>query len=654
MDELKQDDKILTAARDRMRECRDVEDPQIEQAAEDLRFLTGEGQWPESERAARDAEGKPTLTFNALPQFVRKITGQIRQINPAIKVGAADSAASDDVAEIYEGLIREIEYRCDAPSIYESAAESAASCGIGHFRIRTDYYDHEGFDQHILIERVFNPFAVFYDPKAKEPTRQDAEFAFIIEQMRLDDFKDAYPDADTSDFADARQPSWWSDWRGGETITIAEYYWREFEEYEIAVTEMGQVIKGPFPKELRLARKRTVRKPKIMWAKVTGSDILEGPTRVVGEYIPVIAVTGEEIHIGEKVYRSGAIRHAKDSQVSYNIMRTASVETTLLQPRAPYLVTPKQISGLETFWNEANNANRPYLPYNPDEKSTGIPARATPPVASTGLLQEAQVAAEDMKRTIGIYDASLGARSNETSGVAIQSRQKEAEIANSIYADNMVKAVSQAGRVIVSMIPEIYDAKRIIRVLGEDAQEKLVEINQMMISQDGIVTQNDMKAGRYAVRVSVGPTYDSKRQEASAGMMDLMQRIPQAAPIIADLVAGSQEWPDADRIAERLRKTIPPNLLEDEEKTKDDPQAQMMAQQQAQQAQQQAQMQQAAQQAEIEKKMADAAKAKAEAAKAEIEAQEAAVRLQILMTQLNAAHSVPMPGYPAQPGQGPF
>lgn len=651
---MKQDDKILTAARDRMRECRDVEDPQIEQAAEDLRFLTGEGQWPESERAARDAEGKPTLTFNALPQFVRKITGQIRQINPAIKVGAADSAASDDVAEIYEGLIREIEYRCDAPSIYESAAESAASCGIGHFRIRTDYYDHEGFDQHILIERVFNPFAVFYDPKAKEPTRQDAEFAFIIEQMRLDDFKDAYPDADTSDFADARQPSWWSDWRGGETITIAEYYWREFEEYEIAVTEMGQVIKGPFPKELRLARKRTVRKPKIMWAKVTGSDILEGPTRVVGEYIPVIAVTGEEIHIGEKVYRSGAIRHAKDSQVSYNIMRTASVETTLLQPRAPYLVTPKQISGLETFWNEANNANRPYLPYNPDEKSTGIPARATPPVASTGLLQEAQVAAEDMKRTIGIYDASLGARSNETSGVAIQSRQKEAEIANSIYADNMVKAVSQAGRVIVSMIPEIYDAKRIIRVLGEDAQEKLVEINQMMISQDGIVTQNDMKAGRYAVRVSVGPTYDSKRQEASAGMMDLMQRIPQAAPIIADLVAGSQEWPDADRIAERLRKTIPPNLLEDEEKTKDDPQAQMMAQQQAQQAQQQAQMQQAAQQAEIEKKMADAAKAKAEAAKAEIEAQEAAVRLQILMTQLNAAHSVPMPGYPAQPGQGPF
>lgn len=654
MDELKQDDKILTAARDRMRECRDVEDPQIEQAAEDLRFLTGEGQWPESERAARDAEGKPTLTFNALPQFVRKITGQIRQINPAIKVGAADSAASDDVAEIYEGLIREIEYRCDAPSIYESAAESAASCGIGHFRIRTDYYDHEGFDQHILIERVFNPFAVFYDPKAKEPTRQDAEFAFIIEQMRLDDFKDAYPDADTSDFADARQPSWWSDWRGGETITIAEYYWREFEEYEIAVTEMGQVIKGPFPKELRLARKRTVRKPNIMWAKVTGSDILEGPTRVVGEYIPVIAVTGEEIHIGEKVYRSGAIRHAKDSQVSYNIMRTASVETTLLQPRAPYLVTPKQISGLETFWNEANNANRPYLPYNPDDKSTGIPARATPPVASTGLLQEAQVAAEDMKRTIGIYDASLGARSNETSGVAIQSRQKEAEIANSIYADNMVKAVSQAGRVIVSMIPEIYDAKRIIRVLGEDAQEKLVEINQMMISQDGIVTQNDMKAGRYAVRVSVGPTYDSKRQEASAGMMDLMQRIPQAAPIIADLVAGSQEWPDADRIAERLRKTIPPNLLEDDEKTKDDPQAQMMAQQQSQQAQQQAQMQQAAQQAEIEKKMADASKAKADAQKAEIEAQEAAVRLQLLIRQMNAAQFAPMPTQQANQGPMPY
>lgn len=653
MDELK-DDKILTAARDRMRECRDAEDPHMERAAEDLRFLTGEGQWPEAEKERREADNKPTLTFNALPQFVRKITGQIRQINPAIKVSAADSEASGDVSEIYEGLIREIEYRCDAPSIYESAAESAASCGIGHFRIRTDYCDYDGFDQHILIERVFNPFAVFYDPRAKEPTRQDAEFAFIIEQMRLDDFKESYPEADASDFADGKLPTWWSDWRGGETITIAEYYWREFEEYEIAVTEMGQVIKGPFPKELRLARKRTVRKPKIMWAKITGSDVLEGPTRVVGEYIPVIAVTGEEIHIGETVYRSGAIRHAKDSQVSYNIMRTASVETTLLQPRAPYLVTPKQISGLEGFWNEANNANRPYLPYNVDEKALGIPARATPPVASSGLLQEAQVAAEDMKRTIGIYDASLGARSNETSGVAIQSRQKEAEIANSIYSDNMVKAVAHAGRVIVSMIPEVYDAQRIIRILGEDAQEKLVEINKLMLSQNGIVTSNDLRVGRYAVRVSVGPTYDSKRQEASAGMLDLMNRIPQSAPIIADLVAGSQEWPDADRIAERLRKTIPPNLLEDDEKTKDDPQAQMMAQQQAQQAQQQAQMQQAAVQADIDKKVADAANAKAEAAKSEIEAQEAAVRLQLLIRQLNVAQTAPMPVQQANPGLMPY
>lgn len=652
MDELS-DDEIISLARDRMHECRQVEDIHIERAVDDLRFQSGEGQWPENERAQREAENKPTLTFNAMPQFVRKITGQIRQNNPSIRVSAADDQATDDVAKIFEGLVREIEYRCDGPSIYEAAAESAVSCGIGHFRIRTEYCDHDGFDQHIVIERVFNPFAVFYDPRAKEPTRKDSEFCFIIEQMKKEAFEEAYPKAKLSNFQGADIPTWWSEWRGGENITVAEYYWRDFEEYEIAVTEMGQVVKGPLPSGVKFSRKRTVRKPKIKWAKLSGDEILEGPQDVAGEFIPVIAVVGEEIHIGEEVYRSGAIRFAKDAQVAYNVARTASIETTLLQPRAPFMVTAKQVAGYESFWNEANTANRPYLPYNSDEKAP-MPQRVQPPVASSGLIQEAQIAAEDIKRTIGIYDASLGARSNETSGIAIQSRQKEAETATSIYSDNMVKAVAHAGRVIVSMIPEVYDAQRAIRILGEDAQEQIVTINELLVSQDGVAIKNNMRDGRYAVRVSVGPTYASKKQEASAGMMDFLQRIPQAAALIPDLVAGAQDWPDADRIADRLRKTIPPNLLEQDEKTKDDPQAMQADQMQAQQAQQQAQMQQAMAQADVEEKMADAAKAKAEAAKAEIEAQEAAVRLQILMTQLNAAHSAPMPGYPVQPGQGPF
>lgn len=639
------DEDLLEVARARMRECRDAEDPHIERAVEDLRFLSGQDQWVESDRETREAEGKPTLTFNALPQYVRKVCGTLRQLNPAIKVSAADGSATPEIAEIYEGLIREAEYRCDAASVYEGAAESAAQCGIGHFRIRTDYCDHHSFDQHIVIERIWNPFAVYYDPQAKEPTRSDAQFAFIAEEMTEEAFKEAFPDAKREDFQDIDPPIWRRDWRSKETVTVAEYFWYEYDEYDIGVTPMGVVIKGPFPEGIQIARKRKVRKPRVMWAKLSGDEVLEGPTRIAGEHIPVIAVVGEELHIGEEVYRSGTIRHAKDAQVTYNVMMTTNVETTLLQPRAPYLVTVDQVAGLEEIWNQANTSNRPYLPYAPDDKA-GAPTRVPPPLPSQALIGAAQVAAEDMKRTIGIYDASLGARSNETSGVAIQSRQREAEISNSIYSDNMVKAVAHAGRVIVGMIPEIYDAPRVVRVLGEEAQEKIIRINQAMVTPDGIQRQNDMTAGKYSVRVSVGPAFSTKKAEASVGMMDFMAKIPNAAPLVADLVAGAQDWPGADRIAERLRKTIPPNVLEEDEKDQQqDPQA---MQAQMQQAMQQQQAAQHAMQAELKKKVAEAVEAEADARKALAEAQEAEIKVRAMAAGLmNAGPVAPMPGQPA-------
>jgi len=260
---------------------------------------------------------------------------------------------------------------------------------------------------------------------------------------------------------------------------------------------------------------------------------------------------------------------------------------------------------------------------------------------SAGLLQEIQLAAEDMKRTTGIYDASLGNRSNETSGVAIEARKQESQNGTSIYADNVVKAVEQAGRVIVSMIPRIYDTERVIRILGDDDAEKVVAINRVLMTEMGPTVENDMQSGKYAVRVSVGPTYSTRRQESAEGMMAFVQAVPQAAALTGDLIAKAQEWPDADKIAERLKKALPPGVVEQD----DDPQA-MQAQQMAQQQQQamQARQMQAAQAMEalqLRQEEAKARKAEADAAKAEMEAAEAQMRL--------AAMRQPMPPFGGQP-----
>lgn len=628
------DDALLETARLRMDAAQTAEMPHNERAVGDLRFLVGD-QWPEEERVAREAEGRPCLTINALPQYLRQVTGQVRNLNPAVRVSPADGKATKDVAEIIEGMVRHIEYACDASSVYEAAAESAAACGAGYWRLRTDYCEGDTFDQEILIERIHNPFSVFFDPMAKDPTRKDAGYCFIVEEMDKDDFEERYPEATVADITTDHRPAEFVQWRTNDTVVVAEYYWIEYDEYKIGITSDGQIVNNP----PRSVRSRTVRKPKVKWAKITGDSVLEGPLDIPGRFIPVVAVTGEEFHLGEETYRSSVIRFAKDPQMLYNYSRSAAAETVSLQPKAPYLVTAKQVAGLETFWNEANHANRPYLPYNVDPAAPA-PQRTTPPVSSPGLMTEIQIAAEDMKRTTGIYDAGLGAKSNETSGVAIDARKQESQNATSVYADNMVKGVVQTGHILVEWIPVIYDTRRVVRVLGEDDQEKMVVINDIMMSEQGVMPVNDVKIGKYGVKVSVGPSYSTKRQESQDGMMQFLKVVPQAAAVTADLVAGAQEWPDADRFAERIRKTLPPGIAEEDQ---DEPTPEQQAQkQQAMQAQQaQMQAQQAAEQialreaeAKARKAEADAVAAEADAIKAQAEAQKAQMEMANMTGQL--------------------
>jgi len=641
----KQHEELIATARKRLAEAYDAETDNRKMAEDDLRFLVGD-QWPQQVREAREAENKPCLTINALPQYSRQVTGQIRALNPAVKVLPADKTAQVEVADIYEGLIRQIEYHAGAEYIYEAAGESAAQCGIGNWRILADYCDGDTFDQEIKIARISNPFAVFWDPNARETTREDAGYCFILSNIPRETFKEEYPDAAEVDISNDHDPDTFVHWTTGEHVVVGEYFWKEFKEHKVGLTPDGQVIRDPKP-PMNYEKTRTVRVPVVKWVKMTGQEVLEGPKEFPSRYIPVVAVTGEEISLGEKLYRSSVIRFAKDAQQLYNFARSAQAELVSLQPKAPYVGTLKQFQGVEKFWNEANLSNRPYLPYNADEKAPGPPQRQTPPLSSSGLMAEMQLAAEDMKRTTGIYDASLGAKSNETSGVAIRQRQMESQNSTSIYADNVIKGVFHTGRIIVDMIPRIYDTRRVIRILGEDDEEKMVEINQVYQTIQGEFAVNDMTAGKYDVRLQVGPNYATKRQEASEGMMQFIQAVPQAAALTADLVAKAQDWPDADKFAERLK---PPGVGDDENEQVAMLQQQIMQMQQAMEQMQQAPEMQKAQ-AEVALKSAQAEKAGAEATAQQIENMVASGQMNAVISQLVQAEVMrALQGAMAPPG----
>lgn len=621
-------DDLLKIARTRRDEAEDADQQNREESKHDLRFVVGKNQWPEDIKAARELEGKPCLTINGMPKFVRQVTAQIRQLNPSIKVVPADGVANDDVAEVVEGLVRQIEYQSDAASVYEQAAESAAACGIGNFRLRAKYCEGLTFDQELLVERIHNPFAVLWDPAAKDPTRADAGYCFILEDMPAEDFKETYPGKRSEPVSTEHRDTGTIGWYSKDSVTVAEYFWIEMKSVKIGMMQDGSIIENPQVPEY-VIKTREVDVPRVKWAKITGDEVLEGPTDIPGPHIPVFAVTGEEWHLGEEMYRSSVIRFAKDAQQLYNYARSMHAEIVALQPKAPYLVTAKQVAGFETFWQQANSSNSPYLPYNPDEKAPP-PQRMQPPVSPSGIVAELQISSDDMKNTTGIYDASLGARSNETSGVAIAQRQQEAQMSTSIYADNMVKAILQCGRVMVAQIPHIYDTQRVVRILGEDDSERAVVVNKVIADMAGYSVENDLTAGKYSVRINVGPSYDTKREAASDGMLQFITAYPPAAQVTADLVAKAQDWPDSDKFAARLRKQLPPGIIDMEDLPEDEQQQLMQGQQQAQQMQQmqqqveqmQLQMSMQEAQAKIGKTTADAAKSAADAAKTEAETAE--------------------------------
>jgi len=549
-------------------------------AASDLAFLAGD-QWPEAVRRERELAGRPMLTVNRLPQFVRQVTNDIRQADFSIKVAPEDDDSDPALAKIYDGLIRQIQYQSSASHVYAIAAEHQASCGIGWFRIATEHPDDETFDQEIRIKAIRNPLSVYDDPGAVEPDRSDAMWRAVTEIIPKKAFKAKYPKA--ADVAvtvpvNSNQISTLF-WSTADTIRIAEYWYKTPVKKTLALLGDGQTIDitGKGEGELGyfdIQRTREVDSYKIRCVIVSGAEVLEGPYEWAGSLLPIVPVIGGEMPLEKRSYRFGVIRFARDPQQLYNFYRTATAEAIALAPKAPYLVTPTMVGPYKAIWDTAHKTNRPYLPYNPDPAAPGArPQREAPPMLPTALMQEAQIASDDMKAVTGIYDAALGRQSNETSGIAIGKRQNESDVANYHFADNLQRSLEYAGRVLVDLIPKIYDNERVIRLMGENGakeDEQFVPINKVVMGVDGLpIMVNDLSAARFDVRVKVGKSYSTKRAEAADSLLQFIQAVPQAGAVAADLIADSMDWPGAEKIAKRLRNQIPPSVLADP----DDPNA---------------------------------------------------------------------------------
>jgi len=593
----KSDASILATARSRLDMAMSALSESREDENDDLKFYAGSPdncwQWPADVLATRGAvqgqtiNARPTLTINKLPQHVRQVTNDQRQNRPGAKVIPVDSNADVEIAEIFNGMIRHIEYISDADVAYDTACENQVAYGEGYIRLLTEYCDDDTFEQDIKIGRIRNSFSVYMDPTMQDPTGADAKYCFVTEDLTKDEYERMYPNSapiTTLQSLGVGDQSI-SNWLNEDTVRVADYYYIDYDRATLNLYPGNQTAFAGTPEDKQLKafygkplKSRESDRPKVRYCKINGYEILE-QREWVGKWIPVIRIVGNEFEVDGRLYVSGLVRNAKDAQRMYNYWVSQEAEMLALAPKAPFIGYGGQFEGYEDKWKTANTQNWPYLEVNPDVTDgqgsiLPLPQRAQPPMASSGLLQAKAGAAEDIKSTTGQYNASLGMGSNERSGKAILARQREGDVGTYHYGDNLARGVRHIARQLVDMIPKIYDTQRIARIIGEDGETKMVKINpdqqqpvNKIVDEQGIVIEKiyNPGVGKYDVVATTGPGYATKRQEALEAMAQLLQGNPQLWSVAGDLFVKNMDWPGAQEMSKRFAKTIDPKLMSDNE-----------------------------------------------------------------------------------------
>jgi hypothetical protein len=604
-------DKMATM-RSRLQMAQAAYSDSREDELDDLRFMAGspdnQWQWPADVLSTRGSvqgqtiNARPCLTINKLPQHVRQVTNEQRQNRPSGKVIPADDNADVEVAEIFNGVMRHIEYMSDADVAYDTACDNQVTYGEGYIRLLTEYCNEDSFDQDIRIARVRNSFSVYMDPTIQDPCGADAQWCFVTEDILKSEYERMFPDASpiSTIMSQGVGNESMAQWLAEDTIRIAEYFYKDYEKATLHLYPDNQTAFKGTPQDNNLQamfgkpiRTREVDRQKVMWMKTNGFDILD-EREWSGKWIPVVRVIGNEWEVEGRMYISGLVRNAKDAQRMYNYWTSQEAEMLALAPKAPFIGYGGQFEGYENQWKTANTTNWPYLEVNPDvtDGAGGVlplPQRAQPPLPQTGLIQAKMGAGEDIKATTGQYDASLGQQGNERSAKAIVAREKQGDVGTYHYVDNLARAIRHITRQVVDMIPKIYDTQRIARIIGVDGDVSMVKFNPTQ--PEPVKEVRDMETGgliekiynpgvgTYDVMVTTGPGYMTKRQEALDAMSQILQSNPQLWSVAGDLFIKNMDWPGAQEMAERFKKILDPKVL-----SEGDQSPEMMAAQQQMQA----------------------------------------------------------------------
>ena len=592
-------DPRIDEAKEFLQFCNSADMMNRQEALEDLRFVNGD-QWPVDLQNSRNLESRPVLTINKIDTYCRQVTNQQRQQRPRIKVHATNTQADMKTAQVIQGVIRHIEVNSNADHAYDNAFDYAVRMGWGYWRVTTNYMSDDSFDQEIYIDSIDNPFTVYWDPNSIAPDGSDADRCLVTTMMSKAEFRKNYPDKDDgTSFTPRGTGDTQSEWITKEDIRLAEYFYTVREKAKLYHLSDGTAT---FSKDnlerlaaagIYVVDERDSVKKTIKWVKLTAVEIIE-ERDWNGKYIPIVPVYGRHVVIGDKRKKFGMVRHAKDPQRMYNFWQTSVTESVALAPKAKWLIAEGQDEGHESDWTQANIKSMPLLRYKQtdiDGRPAPAPQRLQPEPPPTGIMAASNSINADMQAIMGIFDPAQQMTGN-ISGKALNGQQQQVDMTNYDYYDNLTRSISHTGKIILDLIPKIYDSQRVMRIIGDDGKPDMITLNE----RDAVGrVLNDVTVGTYDVVMETGPGYNSKRQEAVDAMMPLLNSNPEMFKAAGDLVFRNMDFPGADMIADRLSAMNP--LAQIDAKSDIPPQVQMQLKQgqaQVQQLQQQLQAMQLA------------------------------------------------------------
>src|SRR5215472_7986837 len=620
------DAEIVREAKARFERCVAWESTARQRARADRKFACGDAwnMWQWDGPVLKDRVGRPCLTHNKIRQHNLQIINDARQNKVQIKVTPTGGRATYEAAQIFSGIIRRIEYESKAIDAYSTAIYHQVESGIGYVTIDARYTADDNYEQDLFIERVPDPDKVYMDPDCQQYDKSDAKFAFVYEDIPRDQWEaehgpnEAPPPTALDNTADA--------WVHKDHVRRARYWRRNKDTDNLHLLSDGSTVRESAVDDAQMEmlrplieQTRELETHSVEWFTIEADKIVERG-EWAGKYIPIVPFIGEETVIDGQLDRKGHTRSQLDAQRIYNYWASSAVEQVALQTKIPFIAPAKAIEGHEKYWYSANSQNHAVLPYNPTDdngKDLPPPARAPAPEMAQAYIQGMTIARQDLLDVTGQYQAELGMPSNERSGVAIQQRQRQGDTATYHYIDNQAKAIRQVGRILIDLIPKIYDTTRVTKIMAEDGTDSEVLVtpnttqahmqiamqpsggpvidqqgNPLQLTQEQADQQREDEntpdpriifnpnVGRYDVEADVGPSFGTQRQEAANAFMQIMAQNPAAWQVAGDLWAENSDFPGAEQLADRLRRGLPPQY-------KPGPDPQMLAMQQKMQQQHQ-------------------------------------------------------------------